>query len=570
MKHMALGFLVFGFMIVLNNADASAATKVWDGGGGADTNFSNPLNWADDTIPSNSDDLEFPAPTSSSYTATRNIVSDIGKITVLPGPTNNFNVNIVTVGTFFVLGSNSGGIEVADHQSLIISGSASDKLRFTGSVSTPIKGGIDSDITFSLPVDYSAGPLDFNSTTAISSISELPKITFANKLQRDQAGRLLTANLDSVHVELAEGNASLDVNTINVNNAILEASNVSAFGPGSGDINLHNSQLRLSGGSQFFIDKFVKIDGNLFGRTTNLAGYEAITTSGVAANFTGGVVLESDVVFNPNLGTITISGYLLGNFLISVSEPMPINRYLIINAISNTSKLPNGKYGVVVANAVYDDSQSDVDLYVREGNAVIVNGERRNVTLEKNATLKGRGKLADVTMKDGSHIAPGNSPGCLNTGDTVFAASSSFDIEIGGNIVCSEYDQLKVTGTVNLNNAGLNVNLLSNFKPNKGDQFIILDNDNTDAITGIFRDLPEGSHMTAAGVTFKISYTGGDGNDIILTVESIEESGSSAPGAPNTGMRLLSTKPLLTLAVTTVSAGVLFMLAYRYSFAGKK
>ena len=567
MKHFVIGFLVFGFMMVFNGVDASAATKVWDGGGGADTAFSNPLNWADDTIPSSSDSLEFPAPTSGSYTATRDIVSDIRKITVLPGPANNFSVNIVTNGAFFVLGGAAGGIEVADHQSLTISGSVGDKMQFTGGVSTPIKGGIDSDITFSLPVDYNAGSVDFSSTAAITPttpLSDLPKITFADRLQREQAGRLLTASLDAVHVNLAVANSSLDVNVINVGDAILEASHANALGPGAGAVNLHNSQLRLSGNSSFFIDKFVTINGNLFGKTTDLVGHEAVVTNGAAANLAGGVALESDVVFNPNLGTISVIGFLSGDFLIGVSEPMQLDRYLIINATPNTSKLPNGKYGVVVANVIYSDNQPDVDLYVHEGNTVTVNGERRNVILEKNATLKGVGTVVNITMADDAHIAPGNSPGCLNAGDTVFANSSSLDVEIGGNAVCAEYDQLKVAGTVNLNSARLNVTLLDNFRPTKGGQFTILDNDDTDAVTGTFKDLPEGASVTVAGVVFKISYIGGDGNDVVLIVEDVSDSVANVPGAPNTGIRTLSANPLLTLIVTSCSALVLFMLARQY------
>ena len=37
-------------------------------------------------------------------------------------------------------------------------------------------------------------------------------------------------------------------------------------------------------------------------------------------------------------------------------------------------------------------------------------------------------------------------------------------------------------------------------------------------VTGTFKNLPEGAAINNAGYTFRITYTGGDGNDVELTV----------------------------------------------------
>jgi len=50
-----------------------------------------------------------------------------------------------------------------------------------------------------------------------------------------------------------------------------------------------------------------------------------------------------------------------------------------------------------------------------------------------------------------------------------------------------------------------------------GDQFTILNNDGTDAVTGHFSGLPEGATFTGGSQTFTISYGGSDGNDVILS-----------------------------------------------------
>src|SRR5205814_1972187 len=47
--------------------------------------------------------------------------------------------------------------------------------------------------------------------------------------------------------------------------------------------------------------------------------------------------------------------------------------------------------------------------------------------------------------------------------------------------------------------------------------YMIIKNDGSDSITGTFNGLPEGATITAPnGRTFKITYQGGDGNDVVL------------------------------------------------------
>jgi hypothetical protein len=54
-----------------------------------------------------------------------------------------------------------------------------------------------------------------------------------------------------------------------------------------------------------------------------------------------------------------------------------------------------------------------------------------------------------------------------------------------------------------------------------GNSFTILKNDGTDLINGTFLNQPQGSSYTVGNYTFQISYTGGTGNDVTLTVTSV-------------------------------------------------
>ena len=81
--------------------------------------------------------------------------------------------------------------------------------------------------------------------------------------------------------------------------------------------------------------------------------------------------------------------------------------------------------------------------------------------------------------------------------------------------------KLAVTGTVDLDDAVLSLALPEGFTPTVGQAFTILENDDADAIVGTFGGLPEGSTIRARGVTFGVSYAGGTGNDVVLTVTNI-------------------------------------------------
>ncbi|MCX6878323.1 MAG: autotransporter-associated beta strand repeat-containing protein, partial [Verrucomicrobia bacterium] len=89
------------------------------------------------------------------------------------------------------------------------------------------------------------------------------------------------------------------------------------------------------------------------------------------------------------------------------------------------------------------------------------------------------------------------------------------------------YDQLDVTGTVNLGGADLIVRLASGYRPLGTPTFILINNDGTDAVTGTFNGLADGAKVTdeADAVNFIIDYHGGTGNDVVITVVKVNATG---------------------------------------------
>ncbi|QDV51131.1 LamG-like jellyroll fold domain-containing protein [Gimesia fumaroli] len=142
-----------------------------------------------------------------------------------------------------------------------------------------------------------------------------------------------------------------------------------------------------------------------------------------------------------------------------------------------------------------------------------------DVIVSNGATLGGSGNIdAPVTINSGGILSPGSSPGILSTGDLTFIAGSTLNVEIDGTVAGTEYDQIQVTGTVDL--TGATLNLISSFTAAAGDEFLLIDNDDVDAIAGTFAGLTEGTLLTFNGNQVYITYQGGDGNDVALTVNT--------------------------------------------------
>jgi hypothetical protein len=151
---------------------------------------------------------------------------------------------------------------------------------------------------------------------------------------------------------------------------------------------------------------------------------------------------------------------------------------------------------------------------------LVVNGSIRHsaTTVKSGATLSGHGTTGDVTVLAGGTLSAGAGAAILDTGNLLLRAHAHFAVQLGGaNPGPHGFDQIDVTGTVQLAGATLDLSLIGAFHGHKGETFEIISNDGTDPVVGHFAGLAEGAHVTAGGKVFSISYHGGDGNDVVLT-----------------------------------------------------
>jgi hypothetical protein len=111
----------------------------------------------------------------------------------------------------------------------------------------------------------------------------------------------------------------------------------------------------------------------------------------------------------------------------------------------------------------------------------------------------------------------------------LLASAGTLEIELDGTGTPGvAYDQLDVNGTASLNadaGTGGDLDLKLNFAASVGNSFTIVDNDGNDLIVGAFKNLPNLSTLVEEfggnNYTFQISYAGGDGNDVALTVTNV-------------------------------------------------
>ncbi|MEO7364619.1 MAG: hypothetical protein ABIV43_03920 [Candidatus Saccharimonadales bacterium] len=273
------------------------------------------------------------------------------------------------------------------------------------------------------------------------------------------------------------------------------------------------------------------------------------------------VTLTADAYFlASDKSTVNFTGSLAGPSFVLTNAPYS-DGSITFSPSSNTSSSTSGPQVNPEKKTVVSDDQSSTDFSVYANETLVVDGKAGNVNLAKGASLEGTGQVAGLYAATGSTVSPGHSPGCItSTGDIVI--SGTYKVDVGGTVACDGYDQLKVTGTVDLTGSTLSATLYNGFVPAVGQAYTIIENDGTDAITGEFTGIADGGTYTNDGVTYSVTYKGGDGgNDVILTVTAVDA--SKLPAAPNTGIKLVAAHPMASLFTSMTAAGLLFAASRR-------
>lgn len=505
-------------------ASAAADTCTWTGGG-ADMNVSTAANWTgcdNGTVPEDGDILEFD---SDSFDFS-------GYDTVL----NNDSLTTIA-------GVSLSGTSTTQFGSVDIDGNA---LSLTGGVSDT--SAVDSYMTieFSADVTLGANIVDTSIRFANLDMSTYDITNSGTETVRISGTLVGSGNITSERLYLY-GDSSAYTGDIVVED--LNLTGTTSVGDLSGTVTVGDYLCLGYGAGNYSIAKAITLAGSLYAGESCGGGGGVPTVDGTVT-FTGLITLSGDTTVYATTKNI-------------VFENLDESTFTMDLAGTSNGSLDKGDGAIEpekTTTTIGEADKSSASIAIQNNETVVLNGERGQVSVNSGGVLKGTGTVTgNVTVNDGGLIAPGLSPGCITVGGD-FSIDGEYEFEIEGETVCTEYDQVDVTGAVDVTSSVLTISRLSTFVPELNTEFVIINNEGTDDVVGEFSGWAQGAQVVVDQVTYEIDYAGGDGNDVVLTVVAIDSALVAEADTPDTGLQSVLANPMIGVATLVISAGTLALL----------
>jgi hypothetical protein len=435
---------------------------------------------------------DFTNPTGS-ITINRGNAADTLTVTALPD--FNASLTIGTVGSRLSTITFNGNVSLASGKSF--SGFASGAIGVVGNISTT--GGGSIGLTSGTNLTVEAGINGIQATTGAVSLTAGQDLLLGTVLNfGDAVGRSvsLSANRDIIvaNVTFVQADGAPGVSAMAGRNITIQGDSLVNANAGSAPVSLTSGN-----GGILTINNANGTSGSASnGGPITVTADDVVLTSGMIST-TGNVFIRTvSAGRGMDLGTNTASTLGLTD---AELDRVTAGRINIGDANSGT---------ITTSADITRPAATNMNL-VSAGDVLISGGQINT----------GGGTLL---------LDPGVSPFAVKptkSSTDVTASTLSFGsdlaIEINGTTVDTQYTQLNVVGAVNL--TGVSLVLSGSHVPTAGQQFVIVNNDLAEAIVGTFNGLPQSATISnflgATGVNATISYTGGSGNDVVLTVDNI-------------------------------------------------
>jgi len=321
-------------------------------------------------------------------------------------------------------------------------------------------------------------------------------------------------------------------------NAVTQNGDTLTFGAFAGDTT--NDLPASNVYSAVRVGRATSAGGDLVRATTEIYGhfYAPVQAMG---NVVGqyGLTSQFESTFDVNgydvsIGGATFNGAVIGTGSIHGGIPFNPGGHLTFNA--------NSTFSGTVING--------------HGGTTDVEADLGSASFQSGGSFNGVGRTGPLASSES--VSPGSGPsgvdvtGILTTGNLTLLPNgelSSYRVDIAGTTPGSGYDQIKVFGSVSIQQAYLQVATVNTAAP--GQTFVIVDNDGSDPVSGTFHGLPEGALIQSVNglASFRISYHGGDGNDVVLTSLAVPSvTMTNSPSSSVTGQAV-------TLTATVTGSG---------------
>lgn len=430
------------------------------------------------------------------------------------------------------------GVSTYSGTTTISSGTLSvNNLANIGTASSIGKGDATSTASNQASLVINVATLKYTGTTA--STDRLMTLgTGTSTIDASGSGAITFSNTNAILSSTTSGRTLLLAGTNTGDNTLASAwTNAQATGAnnliknGSGKwilsgVNTYTGNTTVNAG----VLQFAKETSLYSGTAASWTAAKITVASGatLALNVGGaGEFTSSDVDTIKAIGTATTglkSGAILGLDTTNATSGTFTYASNIANTNGGTNVIGITKLGANTLNLTGSNTYTGVTT-VTAGTLLVNGNNSGGGAVNVNAgRLGGAGTIAGaVTVGDGAggsdaFIAPGNSPGTLNTGSLSLNSDATFSFELNSSTLAA--DQINVTGSVNLlTGAQFSFTDLGSGTITLGTVFTLINNDGGDAITGVFANLGNGSTFTNNGNTYQVNYAGGTGgNDLVLTV----------------------------------------------------
>jgi len=196
-----------------------------------------------------------------------------------------------------------------------------------------------------------------------------------------------------------------------------------------------NSVVELGGAGNFRVAGAIMNSGTAT-RGLQKTGAGTLTLAGTGNNYNGTTAVDGGTLLLTNNATLT------GSTALTVSTA---------GTVSSSSSTRTAAATLNVASGSSLLSGSTTTVY--SGGNLIMNGTAGSVIVETNGLVGGSGTFSGaVTLKSGSLLNPGNSPGTLRATSSSWAAGSTYNWEIDDakGIAGTNWDLFSVTGALDL------------------------------------------------------------------------------------------------------------------------
>jgi hypothetical protein len=253
--------------------------------------------------------------------------------------------------------------------------------------------------------------------------------------------------------------------------------------------------------------------------TTNGTANGTLTLTGGTVTVTGNISKGSSLGLGAAI--VTFDGATLDMTGFAIGGTTPVTFNALSGTLKNVAQINNG--AALVKNSTGTLTLAGTNRYtgtttVNTGTLILAGSLNCPVTVT-GGVFCGSGTISNSVTISGGTNTPGNPLGIMSlTGSYLLNTGGTFHVTIHGLLPGTQYGQLKLagaTGTVTL--AGALQIAATNGLPTNA-SFVIITNAGSAAVNGMFAGKPEGYNFPASGYWWRVSYAGGTGNDVALTL----------------------------------------------------